>query len=403
MPWPDDEPSFGGFSDPGLLPGEEPTNPILDGPRYEVGALLGQGGMGTVHVARDRTLGRDVALKELRPELAEEAQAKGRLAREAAITSRLEHPSIVPVHDVGRLPDGRPYYTMRLVRGRTLARAAAEAQGAEDRRALVRHVLAAAEAVAAAHDAGIVHRDLKPANILIGRHGETQVIDWGLASPTPEAAARWGDLPGGALLGPVGSDRYMAPEQARGEAPDPRHDVWSLGRTLGRVVGGADEALPPELAAIVARATAALPADRYPDAGAFAEDLLRWFEGRRVGAYTYSPAELLRRTVAAWRLPLAVGGLGAAAVAVAVAVGFWQTSQGLERALEAEAEEALAELRLDQAVSATLAGDRERAERLALGVLEHREDPLARGVLAAFGRASRPVLLREEAAPVCAW
>ncbi len=404
MHWPDDEPSFGGFSDPGASAFDDPAGPE-EGPRYEVGALLGRGGMGTVHAARDLRLGRDVALKELRPELAHEAGALARVAREAAITSRLEHPAIVTVHDVGVLEDGRPFYTMHLVRGRTLARAADEADGPWDRRALLRHVLSAAEAVAAAHDAGMVHRDLKPSNILIGAHGETQVIDWGLAGPTPAAAARWGDLPGGVAVGPAGSTAFVAPEQLRGDPPHPTHDVYSLGRTLAVVVGGDGDELSAELGAIVARATAPEPAARYPDAAAFAADLLRWFEGRRVQAHAYSRAELLRRTLRAWRLPLGVAALGVVAVGVAAGVGWVQTSRSLGRALEteAQAQTALAELRLEQAVEATLAGRRAEAEALAGEVLRHHDDPLARGVFAAFGRAERPILRATSEAPACDW
>jgi WD40 repeat protein len=403
---PPDPPSHGGWSDPGVVgPGAaDPPAPVPPPERYVVGALLGAGGMGTVHAARDLTLGRDVALKELRPELGYNTVAAARLSWEAAITSRLDHPGIVSVHDAGRLPDGRPFYTMRLVRGRTLARAATEAITPDARRQLVRHVLAAAEALAAAHDAGVVHRDVKPANVLIGPHGETQVVDWGLATPTPAAAGRWADLPAGPAHGSVGTAPYTSPEQARGEPPDPRHDVWSLGVTLAEVIG-AERDPPPELAAIVARATAPKPAERYPNAAAFAEDLLRWFEGRRVGAYVYTPAELLRRTLRAYRLPVGIAVAGALAITVAVGIGWWQTTNALGRALgaEANARAALADLRLEQAVSATRAGAREQAERLAIAVLRERADPLARGVLAAFGRAERPALLRDEPGPTCAW
>ena len=406
---PPDETSQGGWSDPGAETGNGSAEPsgaptaAPPGDRYTIGALLGRGGMGVVHAARDTALGRDVALKELQPERADDARAAARLAREAAITSRLDHPGIVAVHDAGHLPDGRPFYTMRLVRGQTLARVASEAASPEAQRQLVRHVLAAADAVAAAHDAGIVHRDLKPSNILIGAHGETQVVDWGLATPTLAAAARWADLPAIGAHGPVGTEAYMAPEQARGDPPDPRHDVWSLGATLDAVFGGGDAA-PPEIAAIVARARAP-EAARYPDAAAFAEDLLRWFEGRRVAAFSYSPGDLLRRTLAAYRLPLIVGATGFAVVGLAVAVGWWQTTRSLARALDAEsaAADALADLQLERAVDATRAGTRERAERLALAVLKRREDPLARGVFAAFGRAERPVRLSTSPGPDCLW
>lgn len=404
-PTPPEAPSQGGWSEPGVaVDRSAAATPITDTPRYTLGLLLGRGGMGAVHSARDAALGREVALKAVLPELSGNAIAQARLAREAAITSRLDHPGIVSVHDAGHLPDGRPFYTMRLVRGQTLARAAADAQGPEARRQLVRHVLAAAEALAAAHDAGIVHRDVKPTNILIGLHGETQVADWGLSTPMPAAVARWPDLPEGSERGAVGTHAYMAPEQARGAAPDPQHDVWSLGKTLAEVVGGG-EPLPPELAAIVDRATIATSDARYPDAGAFAADLLRWFEGRQVHAYSYSRSELLRRAVRAYRLPIVVGAAGLLAVGIASVVGVWRTNQSLHRALRAEQEanDNLADLQLEQAVVATRAGAREPAERLALQALRHRDDPLARGVFAAFGRAERPKLLTTAAVPPCDW
>lgn len=323
---PTQDDSAGGWSDPGE-PGVATAERAHEGPRYALGAVLGEGGMGVVHAARDQALGRDVALKELQHARAADPSARARLAREAAITSRLDHPGIVAVHDAGTLPDGRPYYTMRLVRGRSLADATRGADPAA-RRGLLRHVLAAAEAVAAAHDAGIVHRDLKPQNILVGAHGETQVVDWGLAAPTQAAEPRWSGLPGASARGPVGTDRYMSPEQRRGAPPDLRDDVYSLGVTIREVLGSPDA----ELAAIVARACASDAAARYADAGALADDLLAWFEGRRVGAHAYSPGELLRRAAHAYRLPLGVGAAGLAAVVVAAGIGWGQTAAALDRA-----------------------------------------------------------------------
>ena len=407
------DPSGSGWSD-GPRPGDpRAPRPVRPGPagddafaaRYQVGALLGRGGMGVVHAARDHSLGRDVAIKEVAAEAAADPGAQGRLAREAAITARLDHPGIVAVHDTGRLPDGRLYYTMRLVRGRTLTRLVADAADPAARRALLRSLLAAAEAVAAAHAAGVVHRDLKPDNILIGPHGETQVVDWGLAAPAADAADRWADLPGEAATGPVGTPRWMAPEQAQAVAPDPRHDVFALGRMVAWALGEEGVAAAPELAAIAARATAAEPRERYPSAGAFAEDLLAWFEGRRVGAHPYTRRELLLRTARAWRAPLLVAGVGLLSVVFAVGAGWYSTNRSLDRALAAEAlaADSLAALQRDEAVEATRAGARQAAETLALSVLRRREDPLARGVFAAFGRVDRPRLLSEQAGPSCAW
>ncbi len=375
-PPPDDFDSRGGWSDPGSGEGSSASEAFSapTGPRYQVGARPGEGGMGVVLTARDAVLGRDVALKAERLEATLGSAGRARLMREAALTSRLDHPGIMTVHDAGVLPDGRSFYAMRLVRGHTLADALAEHLDPTARRRLVRAVLAAAEAVAAAHDTGIVHRDLKPSNILLGPHGETQVADWGLAVPTTEAAPRWTDLTGTSATGSVGTPGYSAPEQVRGAPAEPHHDVYSLGRTLHAVLGGDPS---PELTAVVQRATHPDPSLRYPNAGAFAEDLLAWFEGRQVHAYRYSAGELLRRALWAWRWPLGVGSIGLVAVLVAVLVGWWQTHQSLERALAAEAlaAHALADVRIEEATRAALDGDRQLAEDLAHKVLQHRETP----------------------------
>lgn len=306
--------SPGGWSETGD-PVDAPE-PDGSGPRYVVGALLGRGGMGEVRAARDTRLGRDVALEELAPERLADVVARARLAREAPVPSRLDHPGIVSVYDVGTRPDGRPYYAMRLVRGRTLGELAA-ATPPDERRRLVRHVLAAAEAVAVAYEAGRVHRDLKPANLLVGAHDELPVVGGGLATPTALAASRWAGLPAPPPTGRVGTGPYLSPEQARGEPADPRDDVWAMAVTLREVLG----APPPELAAVIARVTHPDRARRYPDAGAFAAELLRWFEGRRVEAHAHTPVGILRRAVQTWRVPLTVGGRGLLALAIAVGWG----------------------------------------------------------------------------------
>ena len=147
--------------------------------------VLGRGGYGKVLLARDLAVGRDVALKCLRSKVVaspKRAQAEARLLREARVVGQLEHPAIVPLYDVGRTAQGQLFYTMRRIRGRTLAEAAEAAPDFAARLRLLPHVLAACHAVAYAHSRGVIHRDLKPQNVMVDRFGQTAVIDWGLAS-----------------------------------------------------------------------------------------------------------------------------------------------------------------------------------------------------------------------------
>lgn len=379
--------------------------------RFELGGTIGRGGMGRVRLATDRVLGREVAVKELEPSLHGDPGAALRMVREARLTALLDHPGIVAVHDAGLLRDGRPFYAMRLIRGRSLAAALAEARDEPARLVLLRQLLAVCEAVAVAHAAGVVHRDLKPANLLLGAFGEAQVIDWGLAALTPRALARWpalAHLGGPQDLG-AGTPAWMAPEQAAGAPPEPTADVWSLGAVLGAVLAGHGS---PELTAVVGRAMDPDPRRRYPDAGALATELLRWFEGRRVEAHSYSPLELLRRLVRAWRVPIVVGLAGLVALAASIVVGVWQAGVERDMAREAErravtsqrdAERALARSWVRQAEDAVLTGMRARAEQDAARALRLRDSPEARGVLAAFGRQARPRLLARTRGPDCEW
>ncbi|MFY0535824.1 protein kinase domain-containing protein [Nannocystis pusilla] len=179
------------LADPTSWPGPSraPGRPESD-ERYEFGEAFAVGGLGVVRRARDRRLGRDVAVKEL---LRTDPAAEHRFAIEAAITARLQHPGIVPLYDIGRHSTGEPYYCMKLVEGQTLEHQIRQRPRLIDRLALIEHVIAAADAVAYAHRHGVLHRDLKPANILVGELGEAVVIDWGLAkdttNPGPEPPA----------------------------------------------------------------------------------------------------------------------------------------------------------------------------------------------------------------------
>ena len=224
--------------------------PDLSATRYVLVDKLGEGGMGGVYRVEDTALGRQVALKAIRV-VDSNGEFAGRLLREAKIIAQLEHPGIVPVHDVGSLPDGRVFYTMKLVQGQRLDQYRAAAIGLLER---LRTFQKICEAVSFAHARNVLHRDLKPQNIMVGPFGEVLVMDWGLAkllNPETSASAdgqemhlrdadRQGtDTAHGSILGTPG---YMAPEQARGEiaAIGPRADVYSLGAVLKFLLEGSD-------------------------------------------------------------------------------------------------------------------------------------------------------------------
>jgi|JI10StandDraft_1071094.scaffolds.fasta_scaffold00447_22 WD40 repeat protein len=322
--------------------------------RYELLAEHGRGGLGRVMRARDRRLGRLVAVKEL---LRTSSLAQQLFVREAMITARLEHPGIVPVHEAGRWANGDPYYVMKLVSGRTLKEVMAEAHTLGERLALLPHLIAVAEAVGYAHSEQVVHRDLKPTNVLVGEFGETVVIDWGLArdlraiDAVPlEALGPTGSPPGN---GPtvtgrvIGTPQYMSPEQARGEPVGPAGDVYALGAMLYELLAGhppvegdsvkslldqvhagppralaqAAPAVPQDLDAVVAKAMARAPRDRYPTARELAADLKRFQTGQLVTAQRYGRWRLVRRWIVRHRGYVAMASLaGVAIAAVAIAM-----------------------------------------------------------------------------------
>ena len=245
--------------------------------RYQARELLGRGGMGEVWLAVDRRIGREVALKIATGRPGDGA-GLARFLREARVQAQLEHPGVVPVHDLGTRADGSVFFTMQRVRGETLSAVLAgriagdaELQRRFTQRKLLVALVAVCHAVEAAHALDLVHRDLKPANIMLGDRGEVYVLDWGLAKPVTEAEAEPALPPGeppsssprslAALTGVgqfLGTPGYMAPEQARGERIDQRVDVYALGATLFELLAGAP--LIPRGAAIeVIAATAAGP------------------------------------------------------------------------------------------------------------------------------------------------
>ncbi len=336
-----------------------------DGQRFRLLRPHARGGLGEVFVALDSELHREVALKQILEKHADDPVSRQRFVAEAEITGGLEHPGIVPVYGVGATAGGRPYYAMRFIRGDSLKEAIEHFHGDDtlkhnpgrrslELRKLLRRFLDVCNAVGYAHSRGVIHRDLKPANIILGRHGETLVVDWGLAKAIGRADPSIGEqtiapsssgssetLPGSAL----GTPAYMSPEQASGDLDrlGPRSDAYSLGATLyclltgkppfegddigailRRVQAGdfrspreVDPALDRPLEAICTKAMATRPEDRYATCRALAEDVERWAADEPVTAYP----EPWTRTLIRWLTRHRTGVTGVAAAVLAGVVG----------------------------------------------------------------------------------
>jgi len=338
-----------------------PTLDTIERGNYEVFGEIARGGLGRILRARDKRLDREVAIKELHYRL---GNVEARFGREMRLTARLQHPSIVPIYEAGRWPSGEPFYAMKLVAGRSLADVAEDAESIEERLRLLPNIVDVAEAIAYAHSERILHRDLKPANVLVGPFGETVLIDWGLAKdlehdhplteeelPQPDDhlddildASEMSFATGSGAV--IGTPAFMPPEQARGEAVDERADVYSLGALLYHVLAGVrpydgirrgklldavvreppepiDELapeIPPDLVAIIEKAMAREPVDRYPTAAELVEDLQAFSAGKLVASYEYTIGELVRRFVERQKAAIVTAALGICALA---AVGVW--------------------------------------------------------------------------------
>jgi serine/threonine-protein kinase len=328
--------------------------PAATGSRYRILSLHARGGLGVVYVAEDTELRRRVALKEIQVHQANDGRSRHRFILEAEITGRLAHPGIVPVHGLGQHEDGRPFYAMRFVEGETLLDAIQRYHRGDpaDRgsrrlalRQLLKHFVDVCNAVAYAHNQGVIHRDLKPSNVLLGKFGETLLVDWGLAkylgvcqadstvlSDDPRPGDSPAPIPGdwtlptesGTQMGSaIGTPAYMSPEQAAGRWDDVgiSSDIYSLGASLYTILAGvpplpkssdpgewvkvaqggiaAPRILAPETSAglttICRKAMSPLPSDRYAGALDLAADIEHWLGDEPINAMPESAVARMGR------------------------------------------------------------------------------------------------------------
>jgi WD40 repeat protein/serine/threonine protein kinase len=342
--------------------------PTVPADFYDTVTEFAKGGIGRISEARDRRLDRVIALKELRRNT---PYAQSRFAREVRITAKLQHPSIIPLHEAGRWPTGEPFFAMKLVEGGSLEDSIDSCVTLKDHLRLVRNVADVADAIAYAHSQEIVHRDLKPSNVLVGPFGETVVIDWGLAKDLNDKDEPEVDPTDGETLREnyhttdgvvLGTPPYMPPEQAAGRAVDERADVYAIGAILYHVLSARvpyfeyhprdivakvvsrkptplqelQKDLPPDLLAIVEKAMARDPDERYPTAGEMSRELRLYIDGGLVGAYEYSFAEHVRRFVSKNLAAVATGSFAVILLAAFGAWSFGNITEQRNKALENE-------------------------------------------------------------------
>jgi serine/threonine protein kinase len=423
---------------------ERPVGPA--GLRFRILRPHARGGLGEVFVARDEELKREVALKEIQTRHADQPESRARFLLEAEVTGGLEHPGIVPVYGLGTYADGRPFYAMRFIKGDSLKDAiaafhAAQSRGQSDSerslglRQLLGRFVDVCNAIAYAHSRGVLHRDLKPGNVMLGKYGETLVVDWGLAKVLGQAD---GETTEGVLTSSgdsaltqagraLGTPAFMSPEQATGRLDrlGPASDVYSLGATLyclltgrapfaeadvGAVLGKVERGdfprprevrsdIPAPLEAVCLKAMALKPEDRYASAKDLADEVERWLADEPVRAWR----EPWRVRLGRWRRrhPALVTGTAALAVTalVAVAVGGLLLSQEQAKTLNEqqakieqqrkarEAQEGRAVAQVDalldatpQAVPAILDGLRPYPEEVRHRLREAADRPRPQGV-----------------------
>ncbi len=399
----------------------EPTlgAPTSGGARFRVLRPHAKGGLGKVSVALDEELHREVALKEILPQHADNEDHRSRFVREAEITGGLEHPGVVPVYGLGKYPSGRPFYAMRFVRGDNLKEAIDEFHAESDDkrrwvgerglrlRKLLGRFIDVCNTMEYAHNRAVMHRDLKPANILLGKYGETLIVDWGLAKnleqeePStdldrqPLRVSSSASSVATQLGAVVGTPAYMSPEQAEGmiELLGPPSDVYSLGATLYHLLAGrppfeaanigavvrnvakgkfppprqVNRTIPRALEAICLNAMQRQPADRYPSAAALAEDIERWLADEPVRAWKAPlPIRIGRwmRRHRSWVSSAAAAGC-MALVALSVGIVVLTTAKQSEHQARVEAVNNYQEAQRQQTRAEENLAQAERAFRLA--------------------------------------
>ena len=358
-----------------------------------------QGGLGAVFVALDAELHREVALKRILEQHADNPQSRQRFLLEAEVTGGLEHPGIVPVYGLGTYQDGRPYYAMRFIRGESLKDAIADfhrdtllkddpgrsASGGLALRQLLRRFLDVCNAIDYAHSRGVLHRDIKPANIVVGKHGETLVVDWGLAKPLghgePGRAADERTLVPRSFSGTaetlqgstLGTPAYMSPEQAAGNIENlgPSSDVYSLGATLYCLLTGKppfqgdvveslravqkgdfpaprqlDPSIDRGLEAACLKAMSLEPENRYQSPRALADDIERWMADEPVSALREPLSLKVRRwarkhrTVVAAAAGLLITSTIALAIGTVLVTREWNEAQAQRNEARAQGQQA---------------------------------------------------------------
>jgi tRNA A-37 threonylcarbamoyl transferase component Bud32 len=346
---------------------------LTPGDRFDIQQVLAQGGLGVVFLARDREIDRTVALKQIKSQWADDENSRARFLLEARVTGRLEHPGVAPVYALGTDDTGRPYYAMRLIRGESLLDVierfhrgrgveVSPANRMPEVRKLLQRLVDVCNAVDYAHSKGVIHRDIKPSNIMLGKFGETLVVDWGLAkligsdedvalttrmAPTAaEEAGATSTRIGSAL----GTPAYMSPEQAAGRIHElgPATDVYSLGATLyhlltGQLPHAAEEDvgvaisaaehgpitpprmhapwLPRPLQSICLKALAPKPSGRYLSARSLSEDIQRWLADEPVAAHAEGWGERIFRWLRTHRTLATAFAVAYLVATIAVAAG----------------------------------------------------------------------------------